>query len=59
LAAGTGTIVDDDRYTEVRGELLRDRAPGDVDAAAGRIGHDDADGFRGIRLRESRRRIQH
>ena len=52
-AAGPGAIVHDYGLAQDFGETRRNRARGDIDVAAGRVGHDEAHGLFGIALRES------
>ncbi|OMP13304.1 hypothetical protein COLO4_01909, partial [Corchorus olitorius] len=44
-AARAGLVVDDDGLAQLRGQLLRHHARGDVGHAACAKGHDDADGL--------------
>ena len=53
---GAGLVLDDDALPEAVLQVLGDDACGQVDAAAGRIGHDDADGLARECLRVRRRR---
>src|SRR5262245_10506073 len=53
-AAGAGAVVDDDLLAERFSQPLADQAGEHVGAAAGRVGHDHADGSIGIRLRRRR-----
>jgi hypothetical protein len=57
-AASARTVVHDDGGAEGGGELLRDRASGEIDAAAGRVRHDDAQRLHGIRLCSGQRCIE-
>ena len=51
-AGAAGAVVDHDLLAERACKFLRDDARHGVDAAAGRIGHDESDGAGGIILRE-------
>ena len=57
-AGRAGTVVHDDRLPERFGKFLRNRAPGDVDAAAGGIRYDDAQRLRRISLCSRQRCIE-
>jgi hypothetical protein len=56
--ARAGLVLDHDRLAQARRELLRQRAGDDVDAAARRKRHDEAD-RPGRILRRRRRRAEH
>ena len=49
-AVGTRAVIHDHRLSHHLGHFLRECARDHIGAAAGRIGHDDADGFGGIML---------
>ena len=56
VAVRTGLVLDDDRLPERLRQSLSDRARKNVGCSSGRIGNDDADRLRRIRLRVRRNR---
>jgi len=55
-AAGAGPVLDDDRLPPALRKLVAERARDDVDAAAGRIRHQDVHRFRRKSLLRHRER---